>query len=409
MIWNNRFVRITVGLALLAAAILVLLPTLTGYTSLDGTVNARFAVITAPIDGVVAATPPKVGTPIDEGQGLLQISNTRVNRAILTSLEAEQHTAEQRVAALRRQRETLEALAGELDARVAAYRTALIADLRRELDILREALQVSEAQQVAAASELVRRETLGTTGIVAESAVEQARAARITSGGQVETTRLGARRIEERLAALEQGVFVGDGQNDVPYSRQRRDDILIQIADIDQRIAENETRAEETALQLAEETLRVQSLTGATLAAPFDGVVWRNNVVNGSNVVVGNELMRMLDCRDLFVDILVPEVDYDEIFPGRSAEVRLLGRADVIRGEVLSVRGSAAVVEEVTLAATPPAAQGRNARIRVALEPSDLNDDFLNYCQVGRSVQVRFDTRNVPWRRWWSSVWFSIS
>ena len=48
---------------------------------------------------------------------------------------------------------------------------------------------------------------------------------------------------------------------------------------------------------------------------PFEGVIWRNNVVEGSHVIAGNELLQVLDCRDLFVDILVSEVDYDESTP----------------------------------------------------------------------------------------------
>jgi hypothetical protein len=40
MILNHRLTRITVGILLLALAIAVLLPGLTGYSSLDGTVNA---------------------------------------------------------------------------------------------------------------------------------------------------------------------------------------------------------------------------------------------------------------------------------------------------------------------------------------------------------------------------------
>jgi hypothetical protein len=29
-------------------------------------------------------------------------------------------------------------------------------------------------------------------------------------------------------------------------------------------------------------------------------------------------MMRILDCRDLFVDIRMPEIDYDEIYPRHS-------------------------------------------------------------------------------------------
>ena len=78
MFWNTRAVRILVGLTLLSTAIVVMLPGLTGYTSLDGTVNARFAVLSAPIEGVVSDTPPKVGTALPEDAELFQITNDRI-------------------------------------------------------------------------------------------------------------------------------------------------------------------------------------------------------------------------------------------------------------------------------------------------------------------------------------------
>src|SRR5215475_11578492 len=59
MIWNTPLVRVTVGLLLLAAGVVALLPTLTGYTSLDGTVNAPIGIVSAPIEGVVTNNPPK--------------------------------------------------------------------------------------------------------------------------------------------------------------------------------------------------------------------------------------------------------------------------------------------------------------------------------------------------------------
>ncbi len=83
MVWNHRVLRIAVGLLLAGLALVVLLPGLTGYTSLDGTVNARFAIVNAPIDGTIAEATPKVGTSLVEGTPLLQIHNERVNRAIL--------------------------------------------------------------------------------------------------------------------------------------------------------------------------------------------------------------------------------------------------------------------------------------------------------------------------------------
>jgi multidrug resistance efflux pump len=410
MIWNHRLLRIAVGLLLVGLVLVVLLPGLTGYTSLDGTVNARFAIVNAPIDGTIAQATPKVGTPLVEGKPLLLIHNERVNRSVLASLSAERKTALDRVTALRRERGELAQLRDELANRLNIYKEATIASIQQDLSILRKRVETSEAQNIAAQADLIRRRQLGSQGIVSNNIVELARAAEVMATGQVTISNMSVDQLEQKLEALRKGVFVaGDGQNDVPYSRQRQDEVIVRISDIDTRITENETRAAQIEKQMIEEENRVKNLETAIVPVPFDGVVWRSSVINGSNVILNNELMRILDCRELFVDILVPEIDYDEIFPGREAQIRLLGRGDVLKGTVLSVRGSAAVVEEDALAANLPATKERNARIRVGLSPSALNTDSANFCQVGRSVQVRFAKRNIQWTRWLESLWFSIS
>lgn len=390
-------------------AVLVLLPGLTGFTSLDGTVNARFAIINAPIDGEIGQAPPRIGTPVAEGETLLTIRNGRVNRAILASLRADHQTAVDRVAALERERDALAALRDDLGERLDVFKSATIASLERELEILKKRVEVARAQDVVAQVDLGRRQELESKGIFTRKMVEAAQAAGAATGGEVEINNLTVELLQHRLDAVRQGIFVvGDGQNDVPYSRQRQDEVIVRIGDLNTRIAENKTRAAEVREQLIEEEKRIRSLEQATVPSPFGGVVWTRNVVNGSNVVLNNELLRILDCRQLFVDILVPEVDYDDIYPGRTAEVRLFGRAEVFEGQVQSVKGSSAVVEKDSLAANEPETDERNARIRVALQPSALNTDFANFCQVGRTVQVRFSKRTLRLTQWIESLWFSL-
>ncbi|MBB6486836.1 HlyD family secretion protein [Rhizobium lusitanum] len=409
MIWNHRITRVTVGLLLLALAIAVSLPAITGYTSRDGTVNARLALINAPIDGVISGEPAKVGVAVKSGDTLAEINNQRVNRAVLASLEAERNTARDRVTSLRKEREDLTQLREQLATRMEVFKQATISNLEREVEILRKRVEVSQAQDLAAQVDLDRRKELESKGILTQRMVDAARAAGAATGGEVEVSNLTVDQLQQRLDAVRKGIFVfGDGQNDVPYSRQRQDEVIVHISDLNSRIAENETRATEIEKQLTEEGIRVSSLESAAATAPFDGVVWSRNVVNGSNVVLNNELMRILDCRELFVDILLPEVDYDEIYPGLVAQVRLLGRSDVFKGTVVSVKGSSAATDTDSFAASLPVSSQRNARIRVLLEPSFMNGDFQNFCQVGRTVQVRFPRHGFGITNWVKNLWFSI-
>lgn len=408
-ILNHRITRIAVGILLLMLVAVALLPGLTGFTSLDGTVNARLAVINAPIDGEVAGSPLRIGTPVSEGEALAAIRNERVNRAILASLRSEHGSAVERVAALERERDELSQLRNQLAERLAVFQRATIASLERELQILRKRVEVSRAQDLVAQVDLGRRQDLESRGIFTRKMVESAKAAGAATGGEVEVNNLTVELLQHRLDAVHQGIFVGgDGQNDVPYSRQRQDEVILRINDLNTRIAENRTRASQSEQQMAEEGRRVRSLESATILSPFEGVVWSRNIVGGSNVILNNEMMRVLDCRELFVDILVPEVDYDEIYPGREAEVRLFGRAEVFKGQVQSVKGSSAVVEKDLLAANEPETDERNARIRIRLAPSALNTDFANFCQVGRTAQVRISKRAVRLSQWIESLWFSL-
>jgi multidrug resistance efflux pump len=409
MFLNSRPVRVIVGLLLLTCAAFAVLPALTGYTSLDGTVNARFAVLSAPIEGTVLETPPKTGTPLSAGKHLISIRNERVNRAVAGSLSAELETLRKRLVAQDLQRQQLGRLRQDLEERLKEFQTASVANLEQEIATIRQRITINEAQQIAANSEFQRRQTLGVSGVVAGSQVDQARAAQAVSVGEGQVARTTLARLQKQLDAIRRGIYVADGRNDVPYSRQRMDEVTIQLADIDARLRENEAREEQIEKQLVQEQDRIKRLQGAEISMPFEGVVWRNDVVVGTNVVVGQGMMRILDCRDLFVDILVSEANYDEIKPGRDAEIRLLGRSDSLMGQVISVRGSGAVVDETILAATPPEGGRRNARIRVAFQNSDLEKDYTNFCQVGRSAQVRFATRNFPLKRWISALWFSIS
>jgi len=112
MIWNKRITRIAVGLLLLACATLAILPSVTGHTSVDGTVNARFVTLSAPIEGTVQKTPPKAGTFIPGYGYVTGIKNERINRQVVASLEAELQTARRRLDAYKSQKQELSGSSG---------------------------------------------------------------------------------------------------------------------------------------------------------------------------------------------------------------------------------------------------------------------------------------------------------
>lgn len=216
MFWNTRIVRILVGLTLLSIAVIVTLPGLTGYTSLDGTVNARFAVLSAPIEGVVSDTPPKVGTALNEDAELFQISNDRIARTAEAQLDADLGAARERLRALEAQLGQLTSLKKELAARLGDYQKASLQSIQQEIIIRQQRISTAQANRVSAEADLNRKQTLGVSGVVASSSVEAARAAAIASGNEGTIARAELDRLQQQLDALKRGTFVGEGRNDVP-------------------------------------------------------------------------------------------------------------------------------------------------------------------------------------------------
>ncbi len=98
-------------------------------------------------------------------------------------------------------------------------------------------------------------------------------------------------RLSQQLEAVKRGVYIGEGRNDVPYSQQRSDEITIQLADLQLREQDLKARIAQLETQEDEERTRNRTLSYATLRMPFEGVIWRNNVVEGSHVIAGNDLL----------------------------------------------------------------------------------------------------------------------
>lgn len=409
MFWNRRWVRIAVGVAFLLVGLIVILPALTGYTSLDGTVNARIIAVSSPIEGTVMNTAPKSGTPIDEGELLLAIKNERVNRYGLSELQAELKATQDTLKSTALQQNELVSLRNDLQGRYTTYRDAMLRNIDNEIVAQQERIGANTARAQERKSDRERKEQLRVSGHLSEAELVRTRVAERVAEHELEGSQTELDRLKRKKDAVQKGIFIEEGRNDVPYSLQRIDEISMALLTLATRRDELGARLVKLQQQVSDEEARTNSLAYATIRSQMNGVIWRNYVVAGSNVVVGTELLNLLNCRDLFVDIIVHEVNYDDIYPGRESQVRLYGRDEAISGRVAFVRGSRADFEDKILAASLPRTEGKYAKIRVDLLPSEMNTDYQNFCQVGRSAQVRFRTRGVWFLHWLRRLWFSIS
>ncbi|MGT2488351.1 hypothetical protein ACU4GA_25315 [Methylobacterium oryzae CBMB20] len=173
--------------------------------------------------------------------------------------------------ALELQAKDLSALKNDLVGRLKEYQQASIVSIQQEIIIRQQRIATAQANKTSAEADLARKQTLGATGVVAGSSVEQARAASVGAGSEQNIAKAELERLQRQLDALKRGTFVGEGRNDVPYSQQRTDEVTIQLANVEAQIRIEKARTQQLSLQLSLERSRNDRLSFVAVQVPFKG------------------------------------------------------------------------------------------------------------------------------------------
>ncbi|CAA7621921.1 HlyD family secretion protein [Magnetospirillum sp. SS-4] len=390
----GRMARGLAGGGMLSLGAWLVVPPLLNTISIDAVVNARIVVLRSPIEGKVEQGVAPVGAEVMAGQKMVTILNDRQDASFSGELKTERESLTRRISALDEQSAALNAMLADLDARASAYRNSTRIRASGRLNEAEAGLKGVQAQAEEAASRVRRHRMLAEKGFIATARVEESEAAHRLAAAEVDRHKSEVARMRDELRSIDGNVFLGDGQNDVPYSRQRMDEVRLRLQEIAARRDEYATRVEAIDRQITVETDRLRYQASFTQPSPISGVVWRSFVTPGTDVVIGTELMEVLDCSNLFLDVSLAERHFDSIRPGNVAEVRLIGSDDVVEGVVKSVRGAASVTDDRHLAARLPGRKDRELQVIITL-PKTVGTNAANFCQVGRSAKVVFQSRQA--------------
>ncbi len=385
--FNGKIFRRLLGLLILLAIIFVVGPALFNLQSGNAVINARTIAITAPIGGVVTDVYQPVGSPIKQGQPLLRINNPRINEGTLNELIVEQQTLVQRFDGLLRQADQLEALKKTLSER---------RDAHTQHDSTRLEHQIAEAK----AQSLAQRNQMEELGLVLErnrklvkenfiSVVEfdRSRYAYKVAQQQLEALEARIRSLQTELAAIKEGVYLGEGRNDVPYTQQKIEEINIQIIDLLTRRTETRIRIESIEKQIEAEKALLQKFRETTMISLVTGLVWRQYFSAGSEVAANTKLAELINCDLLFVEAVVTDSALTNLHVGSKVRYRLLGSSDWLEGDVFQIMGSGDKSVDLTLATNHEASKNEG-RIFVRINHNALPNMNENQCYVGRRVDV---------------------
>lgn len=390
----GRVLRIGFGGVLVVLAGAVYGPDLLETRSSEAVINASTLTLVAPISGRVTGKLPQPGSLVRVGAVVAAIRNPTIDRTLLTQLATEAARLRSRVAAI-----------GELQAALGREQTGIAAGRRADLEAAVVRLKAAAGAAAAAATaaafdaaegrrELGYKQELFAHGWVSRTAVEKARIAAGRAAAKADEASLAAAKAASELNAALAGVLL-DRPEDAML-RERAGQIAVRQAELAEELSEAGHQLAEIERILPAERARVAERSSAVAAAPVDAVVWRTPTFAGAWINQGEVLSVLLDCRARVVHARLAGRRFEGVHRGMRAAIRILGSDQRLSGVVRDLRAIGVSDRGDRFAAPIPATGADDFIVTVLLPAAAVGSDHMDFCGVGRAVEVTFDGGFAP-------------
>src|SRR5882672_4673809 len=264
-------------------------------------VNAPVTLLTAPIDGEIDSLTMSPGHAVAAGEALAQISNVRLDRGTLISLQEKAAEAREKLASTVAKKNSDRAYLTSLDAEIAGQIEQLKAQFQSQIAELRA--RVAESDSLSSAKKaLVERQS----NMVAHNAASMDMLKPTTHqysaalhNADAENAKLNQKIAQ--LDALEKGIYVGDDLVAVGTLVQKRRDI-----DLDEKRMEIEEKELSAVLEdhqrlINKEQKRLDTLAAANVRVTTAGKILNVGAAPGRHVNAGDSVASLVDCDKRFV------------------------------------------------------------------------------------------------------------
>lgn len=398
---NKRMLRITIGIVFLVFLIVSFVPSCYQSTSGDGLINARTVTLRSPIEGVLHfSKPTKCGALFAKDEIIGKVVNDRINKSFLHELMTEKRTLESRMAIMDERQAEFTRLGQHLNENLEKYQKFSARQLDEQIRQNDERLTQEQAEYDRAKKEHDANRQLLDRQALKQREFDSSEANYFKSAAKIRELTNRQVELKNTLEAVNTGVFLGDGHNDVPYSSQRRDQLVIETSLAKAAKTEAQDRLVGIDQQIAAERERLEKMETFTLSAPFNSIVWRVTETQGSAIVIDTPLIVLLDCSSVFLDITLSESQFSDIAGGDTIRYRLIGKSEYHKGKIFALRGSGSDVSDLNLAASLTKDPKREFHVWVSITPEDLDLKPENFYKVGHRVEVK-----IP-RHW--NIWQEI-
>src|ERR1700694_2442333 len=296
-----RASSLVVGSILSLLMLTAVVPPIVADQSDRAVVNAPVTLLTSPIDGEIASLAISPGRTVEAGDSLAQISNVRLDRGTLISLEEKAADAREKLAATQGKKDSDRAYLKTIDSEIANQTEQLKAQFQSQIVELRARVAQSESMTaekkalVDRQSDMVARDAAST--YMLKPTAQQYSAA--LHNADAENAKLNQKIAQ--LDALEKGIYVGDDLIAVGTLVQKRRDI-----DLDEKRMEIEEKELSAVLEdhqrlIDKEQKRLDTLAAANVRVTTAGNILNVGAAPGRHVNAGDSLASLVDCEKRFV------------------------------------------------------------------------------------------------------------
>lgn len=264
-------------------------------------VDAPVTLLTAPIDGEIDSLTMSPGHAVAAGEALARISNVRLDRGTLISLQEKAAEAREKLASTVAKKNSDRAYLTSLDAEIAGQIEQLKAQFQSQIAEARarvaesDSLSAEKKALVERQSDMVARNAAST--YMLKPTTHQYSAA--LHNADAENAKLNQKIAQ--LDALGKGIYVGDDLVAIGTLVQKRRDI-----DLDEKRMEIEEKELAAVLEdhqrlIDVEQTRLDSLAGANVRVTTAGNILNVGAGPGRHVNAGDTLASLVDCDKRFV------------------------------------------------------------------------------------------------------------
>jgi biotin carboxyl carrier protein len=363
-------------------------------------VNAELMRVTAPIPGRLTQDLPRKGDTIDRATTLNLIDTLSPDKRHLLDLEQQAAVSKDRADLAKRQLDEIASVDRELEVRMNNYQDAMTKRLGKEIDEA-QAERTGCLAEVSQRRDIEARMTeLAASGYLSQIRSAEASATQEANAARCEMADAKIKRLKVELAAAQNMVFLRDGANDVPYSQQQRDRLVIRRQELETDMMQQRSSALQIEAEIREEQARLDRVSHSSLVLPAAHVVWSVTASPGSSVTEGQTILDLADCAHRFVVVELPEREFERVKAGDLPSVRLIGSDEWRTGKVRQVLGSAARMDDRLVAAQIPRVATNSVAVEVELPQDDDSEDRNSFCNVGRMAEVRFGRGGFAFLNW---------